>query len=330
MSMDMVNTTHRKRSIIIIIVVLCLIIMGVMYVLVNNQSESANVQNEDIHDYRLITINNHDYKFNSDLELILFLGIDSEDKDSQGQSDTIQLLIIDQEQKTMKILSLSRDLMTDIRVFSASGEDLGWKEQHLGLAYSYGQTPDNGCHLAIDAISKMFGGIPIINYVAIQMNSIERLQNVVGTLSISLTNDYTSINPQWKNGKTIQLKPQDAKSFLRTRNIEKNYSNTLRMKKHKIYIESYMKQLKQLLKDDFQQIIYKLYDVYEDTTTNVSLEEISDYAQILMTYQIDFEQSFYTLEGQERVGKYHDEVYIDQKQLDDLKLKLFYKEENKE
>lgn len=324
----MVNTTHNKK-IITVILILCCIAGGVIFVAINSEKKSEKIENDEINDYQYITVNNQEYKFNTDLKMILFLGIDAENKNELGQADTIQLLILNQKQKTMKMISLSRDIMTDIRIFSASGEDLGWKQQHLGLAYSYGKSTDNGCMLSIDAVSRMFGGIPIINYAAISMTSIEAMQNVVGTLSITLSEDYTKINSQWKKGKTIQLKAEDAEKFLRARDTDKDYSNTDRMRKHKVYIEAYVTQLKKLLKDDFNQVIQKLYHLYEDTVTNISLEEISVYAEMLMNYQIDFEQSFYTLEGKEQVGKYHDEVFIDQVQLEDLRLKLFYEESKK-
>ncbi|WP_028041816.1 LCP family protein [Candidatus Stoquefichus massiliensis] len=324
----MVNITHHKK-IIVVISIICCMAGGIIFMTMNSEKKSEKMNHDEMNDYQYITVNNQEYKFNTDLKMILFLGIDSQNMDELGQSDMIQLIILNQKQMTMKIISLSRDMMTDIRIFSASGEDLGWKQQHLGLAYSYGKSSNNGCMLAIDAVSRMFGGIPIINYVAINMSSMETIQNVVGSLSIQLSEDYTDLNQQWKSGKTIQLKAKDAEKFLRTRDTDKDYSNTARMKKHKVYIEAYMTQLKKLLKADFQQVIQKLYYLYEDTTTNISLEEISAYAEILMNYQIDFEQSFYTLEGKEQVGKYHDEVFIDQVQLEDLKLKLFYEESKK-
>ncbi len=327
MSMGMANTTNKyKLFIAVIIAVLCCAVVGIVIVSTNGDVESETID-DDVNSYQLITIHNQNYQFNSDLELVLFLGIDTVQNNEVGQSDTIQLLLMDQAQKNMKILSLSRDIMTDIRVFNASGEELGWKQQHLGLAYSYGQTSEQGCQLTIDAISKMLGDIPIINYAAMNMNSIKDLQNIVGTLSIDLTEDYSAFNSQWKKGKTIQLKPEDAEKFLRTRDTQMDYSNTLRMEKHKVYIEAYLEQLKRMLKDDFQQVIQRLYHFYENTVTNITLEEISDYAEMVMNYQIDYEQSFYTIEGKEQVGKYHDEVIIDQNQLQDLKLKLFYKKE---
>lgn len=326
MNMGMGNIINKKKWLIIFVI---LLLCGSVIVMINNDTEYEDVSYEIRDDYRLLTIDNHRYKFNSDLEMILFLGIDKYENHELGQSDTIQLLILDQQQKNMKILSLSRDIMADIRIFSASGEDLGWKQQHLGLAYSYGKTSDHGCTLALDAISRMFGNIPIINYAAMNMNSIDELQSIIGTLSIHLTQDYTDLNPQWKQYKTIHLKPKEAETFLRRRDTEKDFSNTLRMKRQQEYIKVYIQKLKKMLEKDFQQVINKLYEFYKNASTNISIEDISNYAEMIMTYHIDYDQSFYTLQGQETVGKYHDEVYIDEGQLEDIKIQLFYKEENK-
>ena len=94
---------------------------------------------------------------------LLCMGIDTTD-DSEGQSDVIDLMVLDRENEKMKILSFSRDSMVPIRIFDASGKSLGWEEQHLALASSYGSTQERGCLLTCEAVSKLIWDIPIVYY----------------------------------------------------------------------------------------------------------------------------------------------------------------------
>lgn len=104
MSMGMANTTNKyKLFIAVIIAVLCCAVVGIVIVSTNGDVESETID-DDVNSYQLITIHNQNYQFNSDLELVLFLGIDTVQNNEVGQSDTIQLLLMDQAQKNMKIL----------------------------------------------------------------------------------------------------------------------------------------------------------------------------------------------------------------------------------
>ena len=112
----------------------------------------------------------------------------------------------------MDVISFSRDSMLPIQVFDASGKNLGWENQHLGLAFSYGETPEQGCMLTAEAVSRSMNSIPVIYYTAANISSITDFQNLVGPLTVTVPGDdleylgeelkrapcLTWIHPMWK------------------------------------------------------------------------------------------------------------------------------------
>ena len=95
--------------------------------------------------------------------------------------------------------------MCKIRLFDSEGNDLGWDKQHLGLAYSYGKNRKHGGILAKDAVSKLLSDIPLVNYTAFDLNSLQELQDIIGDMPMVLDGDYIDINPLWKKEKLLLI-----------------------------------------------------------------------------------------------------------------------------
>ena len=98
------------------------------------------------------------------------------------------------------------------------------------------------------------------------------------------------------------------------------------MKRQKLYMESYMEQLKQCLNENKEETIRKMYEHYRSTATNITHEEIQNFAEMIMTYSFD-SNDVYVLEGENKQGKYHDEYILNEEKLEQLVINLFYEEE---
>ena len=175
---------NKKRNFIVlgivIVLVACITIM-----LFQVKGEKKEVVETDQNSYRYIKVDGKDYRYRTNLKTILFLGIDTTDETkNQGQSDAIDLAIFDRDQQKIKIISLSRDTMCKIRLFDSEGNDLGWDKQHLGLAYSYGKNRKHGGILAKDAVSKLLSDVPLVNYTAFDLNSLQELQDIIAILGM--------------------------------------------------------------------------------------------------------------------------------------------------
>ena len=322
-TMVLMNKKTGVAAVVIALIVCC----GTLFYLKQKQDKKTIIPNqEETFDYRMIHVDNKDYVYNSDLIGILLLGIDSSDTKSLGQSDFINLMLLDRGNKTMKFLSISRDTMTPIQLFDASGNDLGWDKQHLALAYAYGRDPENGSMLSSSAVSKLLNDIPIVNFVSADISSIADFQDIVGTLTLTIPDDSLSyLNIGWDKGTKVTLDKENAEKFLRSRNTKVSFTNESRRVRQKVYMQAYVDKLKKMLSDDFSATVKKLASAYSKVTTNLSINDLDAYAEMIMSYSLD-EDSFSNLKGEEKQGAFHDEYQIDENAKDALILQLFYKE----
>ena len=57
---------------------------------------------------------------------------------------------------------------------------------HLGLAYAYGNGKDTSCQYMVDAVSRLFYGIPVNGYAAFNMETIAALNDAVGGVTVTI------------------------------------------------------------------------------------------------------------------------------------------------
>lgn len=302
------------------------LIVGTVVIIshIEDKKESALVYQ--LEEYKRKVYNGKEYRYNTGLKMLLFLGIDSENTNEEGQADMISLAIFDRYKKSIKILMISRDSMVDIHQYDAAGNDLGWNQQHLALAYSYGKNPKHSSILTLQAVSKVLGNIPIVNYITLSTSNIKVFQDIVGNLTITLDDDYTDVNKKYLKNTTITLPSDEAETFVRYRDTTKDYSNEERMKRQKLYIEAYIEALKEYLTYDREQTIEKMYHLYQQIETNLTKNEIENFVEMIMTYSF-IKEDIFTLEGTNQLGAYHDEFIINEEKLEELIVQLFYKEE---
>ena len=72
---------------------------------------------------------------------------------------------------------------------------------------------------------------------------------------------YLNIN-NLKKQKKIVINRDNVEEFVRSRNTSKDYSNKTRMQRQKLYIQTYINQLKTKLTNDYSITLQKMYDFY--------------------------------------------------------------------
>ena len=277
-------------------------------------------------DYHTLKADGKEYQYNTSRVNFLFVGVDSSTDAIEGQADTILLVTCDRSQETMDVISFSRDSMLPIQVFDASGKNLGWENQHLGLAFSYGETPEQGCMLTAEAVSRSMNSIPVIYYTAANISSITDFQNLVGPLTVTVPgDDLEYLGEEYKKGASLTLDTSNVETFLRTRNTGESYTNSSRMERQRTYINAYLNQLKKRLEENFDQTVDQMSDLSGHLVTNISLDEISAFSEMLMTYSFS-EDRYHVVEGTDQKGMFHDEYIIEEDALKTLLLDLFYVE----
>lgn len=324
-----IKKKKKRRAILTTVIVIALVVAIGVVVILSNQKASIKAINENEVDYHVVTYNDKKMIYNTSIVSLLFMGIDTKDSENnQGQADVIQLVLLDRENKKIEIIPFSRDTMAEIKMFDVSRNDLGWNEQHLNLAYAYGDTKATGCMLTSQAVSRLLGGIPIAYYGAVDLTMLSNIQNIVGELEVIIPNDsLEKVNPEWVEGAKVVINEKNVEAYLRTRSIDEDFSNNKRMERQQVYLDAYFTKIKEMLQNDKEGTIKILYNVCKDMTTNISLTDIQTFAQMILTYDFDSNTNYHPLKGENIAGANHDEFHLDKTYFKELILKLFYRME---
>ena len=281
----------------------------------------------------LVSRDGKKYKYNEDIINILCMGIDkSSDLSDEaaasgenGQADTIFLLTLDQKEKKMALIGLSRDTMTAIRTYDHQGNYVGETTNHLGLAYAFGDGKEESGRLMTEAVSKLLYEMPIHGYVAVNMNAIQKMNDSVGGVQVTLTEDMVLNGEEFAKGKTLRLSGEQAHSFVRMRDMMQEGSNNLRMERQKQYALSFINEAKREIKKDITLVAALYQDLSEDMVTSIGLDETVYLASLLpeISFQMD---DIRMVQGEIRQGSVYEEFYADEDALLDLILEVFYTE----
>ena len=306
-----------------------------------NQMISKNTDGSDAKvssDPDVIWYNGKAYRYNHDLVTMLVMGIDQEsdtieEKDDvsgeSGQADTIFLMLMDKSKDEIKMISISRDTMTQIKTFDYKGNYLGKSKNHLGLAYSFGDGKVTSCQYMVDAVSNLFYGMPINGYVALNMNAVAMINDAVGGVTVTVPEDMTQVDPSFAEGAAVTLTGDQALKFTRYRDTEKDFSNNSRMERRKQYLVNFMGQAVKAMKADMGLPVSLYQSLTDDMVTNLSL----DRSVYLATEAMDMHftaDGIVSLKAKSKKGSVYDEVYVDDDALYDLIIQTFYTEEQSE
>ena len=296
----------------------------------NNISQEENRMNPDEAD--LIWYNGKAYQYNKDLITILVMGIDQNSEEIEqvegvsgesGQADSIFLLVLDEHKKRVKVIGMSRDIMTEIKTFDYKGNYVGDSENHLGLAYAFGDGKETSCQYMVDAVSKLFYGIPINSYVALNMEAVEQLNDSVGGVTVTVPDELAKFNPSFTAGSTVTLKGEQALSFIRSRDTETDFSNNLRMARQKTYLVGFVQAAIAKTKADLG-LPARLYkELSKKMVTDIDLNDAVYLATKGLSVGFD-DEDILVVPGEAKKGTVYDEMYVDEQALYELILDTFY------
>jgi polyisoprenyl-teichoic acid--peptidoglycan teichoic acid transferase len=132
---------------------------------------------------------------------VLLMGVD-ERKNDKGRSDTMIVLTVNPDTKSVKMLSIPRDTLTDI-----VGHGTRDKINH---AYAFG-----GVEMAMDTVEEMLD-IPIDYYVQINMEGFEDIVNSVGGITVNNDLAFSSGGYSFPEGQ-VELNGKKALAYTRMR-----------------------------------------------------------------------------------------------------------------
>lgn len=113
------------------------------------------------------------------------------ESDGTGQSDVLELLVIDTKKNTYHKLPINRDTITDVRSLDDDGSYLATTKTQIALAHANGDGMELSCENTVDAVSNMLYGIRIEGYISLNMDSIKILNHLAGGVPVTIEDDFS-------------------------------------------------------------------------------------------------------------------------------------------
>jgi len=216
-----------------------------------------------------------------------------------GQSDFLQLLIVDRQEKAYRRIPINRDTVCEVRDLTESGEDLGTSFVQIALAHANGDGREMSCENTVLAVKNLFLGAEIDEYVCVTLDAIKVINHAVGGVTVTIEDDLHS--EEMKPGDTVTLTDDQAMAFVRGRMSVADGTNVNRMSRQDQYLKSLAPLLKEKISQDeaFAADLYK--DLQDCMVTTVSLGDISRLAK---TYLDCEDKGTVVISGESHVDKH--------------------------
>ena len=278
----------------------------------------------------VVSYNGKYYKYNNQIKSYLFLGIDQDGTVEEaskggkgGQSDVLFVMVQDKKNKSLSTIAINRNTMTLIDTYDIAGKYVDTQLGHICLQHSYGDGGRQSCSFTASAVSRLLNNIPISGFYSLNMDGIPILNDAVGGIELTVLEDLKneSRKVELKQGETKTLTGDEAYVYIRQRDINKFNSASDRLERHKQYIEALIAKLRAIADSKLSDVadVYSKVDGY--AVTNIQL---ADLMVELKDYQ--YNGKMYSLPGQMKQGKEYEEYIVDDEDLYELVLKIFYEE----
>ena len=280
---------------------------------------------------KTITRNGIDYFPRQDLTVMMVLGIhksgsaeNSEANQNNGLADYIMLLVFDERNENIRILNLNPDTMVQMPILGVDGRPAGTNYGQLALSHTYGVGLEDSCENTRKTVSDLLYGVNIDYYLSINMDALPILNDSVGGVTVTVTDDFSAIDPEITKGE-FTLHGDQAITFVRSRRDVANQMNISRMERQQEYAEGFMNSLRAKLKDGKTFILSAFAQVHRYIVTDFSTTVISGVLDRYRDYDI---VEIVSPEGEYVLGEQYYEFHLYEEALDALILRLFYVPKN--
>ena len=309
-------------------IVICTAVIGVGNMVDSQQMNTGKKEAAATTD--IVTINGVKCKPNWDIETYLFIGEDSKgvksrktEADGTGQSDVLELLVIDTKNNTYHKLPINRDTITDVKSLDDDGSYLATTKTQIALAHANGDGMELSCENTVDAVSNLLYGIRIDGYICLNMDSIKVLNHLAGGVPVTIEDDFSQSDTSLVKGQTVTLTDDQAMHYVHDRMNVGDGTNECRMRRQKAYIDA----LFPLYKAKLQENSGFINDFYNQLTdymvTDMSVGEMGNVANMILNSEDKGELS---IKGTNAVAKDDgfNEFTMDETSRGDVAMELFF------
>lgn len=275
---------------------------------------------------RTVEYNGVKYALNENIVTVACMGVDKEELGTSegvigtaGQADTIILAVLDIKTGKTTFISIPRDLMVEVNVYTVSGKYVGVKEMQICLAYAYGNGTDTSCENVATSIERVLYGIPVTLYAALDLDGISPLNDAIDGVTVTSLETIGSFT----EGETVTLYGDKAVQYVRERKHYDVNADTYRRARQIQYIKAFVNKGAKYALGNFK-VIPNLYNTAAAYShTNVTLSMVTYLATTVMSKGVSFD-NFISLEGEAKMGEEFAEFYYDEQAALETVLNVFY------
>lgn len=263
------------------------------------------------------------YKFNPDITSLLFIGTDGKSKElngkksGYGQADALFLAAINTKIGEVSLISIPRDSMARVRVYSDEGNFIDTEQMQICLSYAYGQGGKLSCENTVEAVSNLMYGININTYFCLDWKAVSEINDMVGGVTVD---EYDAkFN---KTGKKVTLKGQAALDYILLRDHANVNSSINRLDRQISYIKSFSSQIIEKTKQDISTPLSIYNKINSRSINTLDASKITYLSTVFLNggAKLNFE----SITGEMVQGEKYAEFYPDEQALYELVLKVYY------
>lgn len=327
------------RIAIVILVILLIFVFtagGVILYLRQTGKNDLIIEKPETPYEETIEYNGSTYVYDKNKIAFAFIGVDKQEigegtsdaYGNSGQADTDMVAVVDTSTGNVSIITIPRDTMVDIDLYSASGIFLRTEPRQLCLAYAYGDGGTKSCTNVTSALSRILKNVPIEKYFALDLEGIAPLNDAVGGVTVQALHDFPEKNI--KKGETITIRGDFAETYVRSRDMDYIEASLNRTQRQNQYVKAYTGQLRKAVTNDFS-VVTSLYNTATDySQTNITLNDVTYLASLILSKGVgDF--THYSIDGEMKASKevvredgVYAEFYADENSVLDAVVNCFY------
>lgn len=260
-----------------------------------------------------------------DITVILLAGIDESGKaeasgsyNNPGEADVVTLLVFDNTNKKLDLITLNRDTMMEIPVLGVTGQNAGTVTGQLALAHTYGSGLKDSAKNLQKAVSEYCYDLQINYFITLRMDAIGILNDAVGGVEVDITEDFSAIDPTM-TGK-VKLNAQQAQLYLQSRRGVDDELNLSRMQRQEKYMRGFVAALKAKAEISAEFAVELFERISDYMVTDCTAKTVSSFSQRFADYSMG---DIATFEGANVANQYM-EFHVTEKQKDAVILKYLY------
>lgn len=238
------------------------------------------------------------------------------------QADFLMLFVFDNKAEKCTAVHINRDTMASINVLGISADKINTVTQQIALAHTYGDGEKTSCSNTADAVSKLFLGMNITHYISFTLDAVPALNDLVGGVEVTVTDDFTGIDETLVKGETVTLLGEHALNYVRIRYGLEDSSNSTRMERQRQYLQALYEKMSKSVETDNEFIFNATKKIEDYIVSDRSVTQLQELGEKFSKY--DFEEIRY-IEGESKLGEEYMEFYADADSIEKTVIDLFYK-----